>query len=828
MSTLLPARTRSHPAPLVLLFAVVALGLALVAAVPGGQSAAAATEQDTQEQDTEEQESGEQGAGDEDADTDRPVVLIGVAGLAWEDISEHTPAMQSLTEETVASLIVRSVRSTTCPASGWLAISAGNRAGDEPGRCRTLTDPQPGEQVPGWEDYLASAEELSYRAEPGLFATLLAEHDVATAAIGPGAAIALAGPDGQVEDHQSRGMPGVGLTTQAMSAVREAQLTVIDAGSLRPVPRSAQDQHTDEGEALRNPISDERFRADQLELIERRVAAILGGIEQLETEPVVVLAGVADDGDTGLRVLAITGGATEPGLGISGSSRQEGYVMATDLLPTLVALLDLPPVSDSGAIGATMRVEPTDMDAAERREFLEGQNTRAQAVRPIVPTYYLILVGLNLGLFAALAIGLKRPAAERFRQLLSRRFPSWSERLSNFTTHRGRVLRGMRVAALAIAALPVSSYLANMLPWWRNTPAALGLAVYIALIMAVIVTVSLTGPWRRHMLGPATVVAALTALVLTIDIATGARLQISSVMGISTLVAGRMYGMNNTAFTLYTVSMLMVTTALANYLVLRQRRRLAAVLTMLIGIGAAIFDGAPGLGADFGGPPAILPAFALLALMAAGIRLSWLRIGVVLVISAVATVLFAFLDWLRPVEDHTHLGRFFQTVLDGGLFDVIARNLGQNVSLLFGNTPMTLLALAGVLTVVFVLARPIRLVITEPGTKDSLTGGTPISQMGQEAPMLPPGIIAIGVALGIGMSVNDSGIAIPANGVAVGVPLLVAACTTWMLSLGSRGSQVRVVVPPGGSSGANDDGDDDGLDSESDVVGDQSRDPSRS
>ncbi|HLS14560.1 MAG TPA: hypothetical protein VK095_08600 [Beutenbergiaceae bacterium] len=792
MSTLLPPRTRSHPAPLVLLFAVVTLGLALVAAVPGGgQSAAAASEQNTSEQDAEEQE-----PGSDDGDPDRPVVLIGVSGLAWEDISERTPAMQSLTEETVASLIVRSVRSSTCPASGWLAISAGNRAGDEPGRCRTLTDPQPGEQVPGWEDYLASAEELNYRAQPGLFATLLAEDDVTTAAIGPGAAIALADPDGQVENYQSRGMPGVGLTTQALSAVREAQLTVIDAGALRPVPRPAQAQHTEEAEALRNPISDERFRADQLELIERRVAAILGGIEQLETEPVVILAGVADDGDSGLRVLAITGGATEPGLGISSSSRQEGYVMATDLLPTLLALLDLPPVTDSGAIGATMRVEPTDMDAAERREFLEGQDIRAQAVRPIVPTYYLILVGLNLGLFAALAIGLKRPAAERFRQLLARRFPSWSGRLSNFTTHRGRVLRGMRVAALAIASLPVASYLANLLPWWRNTPAALGLAVYIALIVAVIVAVALAGPWRRHMLGPATVVAGITALVLTVDIATGARLQLSSVMGVSTLVAGRMYGMNNTAFTLYTVSMLMVTITLANYLVLRNRRRLAAALTMLIGIGAAIFDGAPGLGADFGGPPAILPAFGVLALLAAGIRLTWLRVGLVLVISASATVLIAFLDWLRPVEDHTHLGRFFQTVLDGGLLDVIARNLGQNVSLLFGNTPMTLLALAGVLTVVFVLARPIRLVITEPGTKDSLTGGTPISKMGQEAPMLPPGIIALGIALGIGMAVNDSGIAIPANGVAVGVPLLVAACTTWMLSLGGRDGEVRVVPGP--------------------------------
>ena len=47
--------------------------------------------------------------------------------------------------------------------------------------------------------------------------------------------------------------------------------------------------------------------------------------------------------------------------------------------------------------------------------------------------------------------------------------------------------------------------------------------------------------------------------------------------------------------------------------------------------------------------------------------------------------------------------------------------------------------------------------------------------------MLRPGLVSLAVTLGIGFALNDSGIAIPALGVALAVPLLVAACATWML-----------------------------------------------
>ena len=49
--------------------------------------------------------------------------------------------------------------------------------------------------------------------------------------------------------------------------------------------------------------------------------------------------------------------------------------------------------------------------------------------------------------------------------------------------------------------------------------------------------------------------------------------------------------------------------------------------------------------------------------------------------------------------------------------------------------------------------------------------------------MLRPGLIALAIALGIGFAVNDSGIVIPAIGVSMAVPLLIAVIAGWLLSL---------------------------------------------
>src|SRR5699024_2724630 len=144
-----------------------------------------------------------------------------------------------------------------------------------------------------------------------------------------------------------------------------------------------------------------------------------------------------------------------------------------------------------------------------------------------------------------------------------------------------------------------------------------------------------------------------------------------------------------------------------------------------------------------------------------------------------------FFDWLRPTAARSHIGNFFQQVLDGELFSVIWRKLDANLRVLMGNRPLTILALSAVALVVFVLARPIRTELTEPrgGRFAWLSGGTPLNAMIERAPLLGSALVAAAITAGLGMAVNDSGIAIPANVAAVLVPSLIAATATWMLGL---------------------------------------------
>ncbi|MBX9245441.1 hypothetical protein ICW40_11560, partial [Actinotalea ferrariae] len=357
------------------------------------------------------------------------------------------------------------------------------------------------------------------------------------------------------------------------------------------------------------------------------------------------------------------------------------------------------------------------------------------------------------------------------------------------------VLHTLRTAGVVVGSLPVASILANAVPWWRAGSPAWALTGVTVLIMAVLAAAALLPRWRRPILGPAGVVAGATAVVIAIDIVLGAPLQISAPMGVQPVVAGRFYGFNNTAFSLFAAATLLCAVVLADPLVRAGRRRLAAAVVAVVGLVATVLDGMPGLGSDFGGPPALVPGFAVLALMAAGVRLSWLRLVGVLGAGVAVVTAFAVLDWLRPADQRTHLGRFVDTVIDGGLGGVIARKLAQNLQNL-GGTWLTVLALAGIAVVVLVLLRPLRGVTTAPdgGPFGWLSAGEPLSTLGNEAPMLRPGLVALGVTLGIGFAVNDSGIVIPAIGVSVAVPLLIAVCAGWLLQV-AAGRQAREAAP---------------------------------
>lgn len=712
------------------------------------------------------------------SDDQRAVLLLGTGGLRWDDVSpEATPALWRIAEEdSVGVNAVRSVRRLACPADGWLAISSGRRAADLPsedGRCRTLVDPADG-AVPGWADYLQAAEETTYDAALGTLGDALVDGGVPAAGFGPGAAIALAGSDGvPVGTHQPLPAAPGDLEPAVADALLEADLVVVDVGTVRDPGKATTER------PLGTPgdvPTEEPSRADQVQVVEQRVAAAIAGAEAAGRPVTVLVASLADSGAAPrLQLAGASGPAFAPGsppfeaslLG-SRSTRQDGIIQTTDITPSLVTALGLREQVPPG----TLVGSPIEAVAAGTAgyEAVVDIGLHAIAIQPLIPPFFLALVFINLLFYLLVAIGLNSRvvAVLRTRAPVDPRF----------------VLSSLVVAGVSIASIPVATYLANTLPWWRTGAPGWTLLGLVVAIIAVITVLALAPGWGRAPQAPIAVVAGLTLAVLCYDAVTGGTLQVSALMGAPPTVAGRFYGLNNQAFALLATASVLVAVVASDPFVRAGRRGWAATVIAVIGAAVTIIDGTPGLGSDFGGPPVLVPGFLLLTLMALGIRITWLRVLGVLAAGAVVVMIFSVLDWLRPESQRTHLGRFVDTVLDGGLWDVVSRKLDQNLSNL-GGTWLTLLALGGIALVVLVLLRPIRSVANAPdgGPYAWLSGGAPLRLLGESSPMLGPGLVTLGVVLALGFALNDSGIVIPAIGVALAVPLLVATSANWMLAM---------------------------------------------
>ncbi|MEE6273995.1 hypothetical protein V2J56_11660 [Georgenia sp. MJ206] len=771
-------------------FALLAVLLAVALVLPMAGGAFGATEDAT-------------GTSSTAADDPRgPVILIGTAGVRWEDLSAvATPHLWGLAEDgAIANMVVRSVRSSACPADGWLAVSAGRRAADLPtetyGTCRRLENVGPDGLVPGWTDYLDAAQGASYDARPGLLGDLLVEAGVAAGAIGPGAAVALATQTGTVAGQTMPGSPQAGTLARQVSAlVPGVELLVVDVGAVRDRgrglvddPQPAPEEPTDDGTGAQDDWTlAEPDRTEQVAGVDARVGAVLDALGDADLRPAtVLLASLADSGTQPLmQVMAARGGNYPPGHLETRSTRQPGMVQSTDLTPTLAALLALDP--PAGLSGAPMSGQASTESGARRIAGLVDENRHAVAIRPLIAPFFTGIVVINLLLYAAVTIGFNRRVLDRASAWLGRR--NRSGPLGALLTLVRRqdlapALHLLRAVSIAVGAIPVASYLANLLPWWRTDSPGLVVFTATACIAALVAGVALARPWRSRVLAPIAVVSGLTVAVLAVDVATGARLQLSALMGVQPQVGGRFYGFNNSSFALWLTATLLLAACLAEPLVRRGRRKEAAAVVAVLGIVATVLNGMPSIGADFGGPPALIPGFALLALLALGVRITWPRMVLVLGGTALAAISFSVLDWLRPADERSHLGRFVETVLDGGLLSVVGRKLEQNLSNLFGST-LTFMAAGGIALVLVVLLQPLRRAArdSDAGAYGWLAQGSSLRRLGADTVMLRPGLVALAVSLGIGFAINDSGVVIPAIGVALAVPLLIAVLAVWLLGI---------------------------------------------
>jgi hypothetical protein len=234
------------------------------------------------------------------------------------------------------------------------------------------------------------------------------------------------------------------------------------------------------------------------------------------------------------------------------------------------------------------------------------------------------------------------------------------------------LLAGRREARWPIRLLllaPVAVELVQVVPWWRAGAWAYALLVGAVATAGTALAIALgsRAPRLALLFAPA-----LTATVLLADQLAGAPLQTAGAFGDNPLVAGRFTGMGNIDFGLTMACVLLVAAVIADW---QRSGRRAAVAAALCVVVALAIDGLPAFGDDLGGAVALLPAGALLVALAARVRVTVGRVLAVLLVALAAGVGVAALDYLRPANKQTHVGRFVGQVLHGGAWQVVHRKI---------------------------------------------------------------------------------------------------------------------------------------------------------
>ncbi|WP_460885846.1 hypothetical protein [Promicromonospora xylanilytica] len=734
---------RGVPSAVLALSGALLLSLLFAAAVLPAPGADAAGE-----------ESGSLSAADPVVPPGGSVVVIGTQGMRWTDVQPSldtgtapAPTLYGLLAggADAAGLTLPNGRAARCPDSGWLSLSAGRlaevadeRDADNHWICDEISvTPATGDRpavVDQWDRFVELQRGSGYAAHPGTLGTALA--DECATAVGPGAAVALAERDGSVGRYYD-----FDTAVAQGSGAWDCPVTFVDAGSalLDVEQRAALEKEPDGREQV------EALRADLVSDVDLAVWRVLDAAPADTTVLVVDVATVPEHAlELGLAMMRPS--AANEGLPrylASTATRTEGVARLMDIP---AAVLDAVAVDLPADIDATPLVRGGERPASAwlTADELADMTARDHVRRDA----YIWLVDVPFWLGLALAATcwwvLRRHKARGLGDVPAR----WR--------------RAAEVAATALAALPAGGFLASLTGWWRFDLPGLAIVGATALVTAAVSGLSLLAP-RRPLWAAPGVVAGITFVALTMDALFGTPLNRAAPLGSAPTFGARFYGFGNPTFSVYAVAAIVLAAALAQLLVTRGRRVLAAIAVTGVGVIAMAIVVWPTLGADLGGGLVLVPAFVVIGMAASGLRLTFWRFLWVGAAGVGVVALVGVLDWLRPPEDRSHLGRFVGEVIDGEAVSTVLRKALYALNSITGGP--------AVWTTVLVLVL-VGLALYGPAAwRERLTPGW-LLRAQERWQFLRPALVAMWAVAVLGSLVNDFGLRIAMIALIPAVPLL--------------------------------------------------------
>jgi hypothetical protein len=356
----------------------------------------------------------------------RHVVIIGIPGLRWSEVSASaTPTLWRLAGQgSVGSLSDYAISPLTCPADAWLTLNSGARAQSrhpaaDCGAFPAVIQQGTSALVPGLPSLVSYNQQ--FHTSPAWGA--LAGGASCATAVGPGAALALAGPSGHVASY----LPSPSQATAAV--LSRCPLTVVDLETAGYPERTL-------------------VRAS----VDAQLARIVAGLPSGAT--LLVIAPGSPAGPPHLQVVLVDGPGYRAGLLESTSTRQPGLVTLTDLTPTVLGWLGRP--APPGAVGARLtRANRGSLPATIRS--LVGRDTAEHVWLSTHQAFFWAYLLADAVVFGALGLA-RRPAGWRVAGVFAVSVPAGTF-LANLVPwwrlarHPAAWLYGIAVALALVIAL---------------------------------------------------------------------------------------------------------------------------------------------------------------------------------------------------------------------------------------------------------------------------------------------------------------------------------------------------------------------------------------
>lgn len=735
------------------------------------------------------------------------VLFLGMSGLKPSDLDlQGNQLGEMLVPFTFSALSTRSFRIYTCPTEGWMQLRAHGDVADEEGRRLAKTvgsqclgmklvkddgtavqtpvqlkpavaTPLPKSAAVTYAQFKGRTENITWPTR-GIFAT-------DAWAVGRNAGIPLANRRGQVAHW---------LPLPVVSEMARINPSTLDslynertgAGARAALAAEAQQPTSPLGKTLKNRTSLESAWQSLLAaapsdvvvdldtvdtavlnqntydtaktLSLQQLAAILSANQSAAHPRPVIIASLGDfEGARSLQLLAaqtpglaLTGGesaatsdAGTPGTGVLYTSTTRAVGLATladvrGLVLNARTYLDPKLVPPANITLPELRVNPV-ASVAEACSVITEQQRHASSALRANSRWYQVFHLLSYLAIGALIIWAF--AARGSRRLAN----SWW---------------AVRLLGLIVFAMLPAALILNWIPWWNlpGTDSTVG-AIAVALALTAVIAAALVGIlWRSP--HAVSILAGISFFILALDIILGSAHQRNGFMGSLVLSSRRYYGISNRTY------IILIVGALLALLPVLQRfwgQRRAAWVTAGLGVAVLLIDALPGWGADFGGPPGIILAFGIVALMAAGVQPRWWHAGVWVVLTL---GVMGAIGWFSRGSD-SHIGNFWSNLGSSESQELIAGKVRDVLRSFVNNLGVVILLALVVVALVAFTVMVKRRQVSWPwwvSTWDQLT----------DLPALR--VVALGILLGMAVAVpiNDSGMMIVKEAIYLVLPALSA------------------------------------------------------